>query len=163
MSTSTPANPMVALVVFAVQGQRYALPLERVIRIVQAVDVTPLPGAPPLVHGIIDVAGEIMPVLSLRKRLGLPDHPIEAVDQFIIARMGGRLVALVADESRGIITVSSTSIVPSDRILPGLESFRGVAQMEDGLVLIHDLERFLDPGDNTALEQALKEEVSRAD
>ena len=52
------------LVVFRLDERRYALPLAVVERVVRAVDVTPLPKAPPMVLGVIDVHGRVLPVLN---------------------------------------------------------------------------------------------------
>ena len=56
-------------VVFGLGGQRPAGVVERV---VQAVEITPLPGAPDGMLGVIDVAGRVLPVFDLRQRLELP-------------------------------------------------------------------------------------------
>ena len=64
------------LVVFRLNGQRYALPLAAVERIVCAVEVTPLPGAPPVVLGVINVAGCVLPVFNIRRRFLLPEREV---------------------------------------------------------------------------------------
>lgn len=131
------------LVAFTLHGRSLALPLEAVERVVHAVEATPLAGAPFPVLGIVDVAGRVMPLLSLRRILGLTERDIRPEDQFLIARTSRRSVALMMDEARGLLDLPESMIVPPDRIYPGLERIQGVAQLEDGLILIHDLERFL--------------------
>jgi purine-binding chemotaxis protein CheW len=133
----------VGLVVFRLDRERYALPLATVDRIVRAVAVTPLPRAPAVVTGAIDVAGQVIPVLSLRHRFGLPERPITPDDHFILARAGQRTVALTMDQALGVIEHARGDIVPVDSITPHLQHVRGVLQLPDGLVIIQDLERFL--------------------
>ena len=60
-------NSCVQLVLFALDEQRFALALSSVERIVRVVDVTPLPSAPPIVLGIINVKGEVVPVYDGRR------------------------------------------------------------------------------------------------
>src|SRR4051812_7313846 len=96
-------SAVLELVVFVLDGQRYAVPLDKVERVIRAVEVTPLPNAPAIVCGVIDVGGSVLPVLSLRRRLRLPEHEIQPGDQFLIARMTGRSVALVIDEVQSVI------------------------------------------------------------
>ena len=55
-------------VLFALDAGRYALPLESVERIVRAAEITPLPNTPAVVLGALDIAGDILPVFSLRRR-----------------------------------------------------------------------------------------------
>lgn len=143
------------LVVFRVCEQRYALPLAAVERIVRAVEVTPLPGAPALVIGAIDVEGRILPVLNLRQRFFLPERAIGPDDQFLIAWTVQRKVVLVIDEAQGVIECPQSAVIRSDQIAPGVEQLQGVVRLEDGLALIHDLEKFLSLDDARTLDEAL--------
>lgn len=146
----------IRLVLLTVDGQTYALHLEAVERIVRAVEVTPLPGAPAIVLGAINVEGRILPVLNLRRRLRLPERGIGPADQFLIARTARCAVALVMDEALGVIEREQSAVIASDRIVPGLEQFQGVVQLDDGLVLIHDLEKFLSLDEARTLDEAME-------
>ena len=145
----------VTLVVFRLDEQRYALRLEAVERFVRAVEVTPLPGAPAIVLGMIDVGGSVLPVLSLRRRFGSSEREIGVADQFLIARTAARAVALVVDEALGVITVPSEVVTGAGRIVPGLEHVQGVVGLDDGLVVIHDLAPCLSLEDERVLAEAL--------
>jgi purine-binding chemotaxis protein CheW len=146
------------LLVFRLDGQRYALALASVERIVRAVEVTPLPNAPAIVLGVVDVAGCVLPVLNLRRRFGLPEREIVPADQLLIARMAGRSVAVVIDEAQSVIEHPASEIVGAAEIVPGLEHVQGVVKLHDGLVLIHDLEKCLSLEEAHALDQALSQE-----
>lgn len=143
------------LVVFCLNGQRFALPLAAVERIVCAVEVTPLPGAPAVVLGAIDVAGCVLPVLNIRRRFLLPEREVGPADQFLIARTARRTLALVIDEAHGVIEHAPSDLIASDRIVPGLGQFQGVVKLDDGLVLIHDLEKFLSLDEARTLDEAM--------
>ena len=143
------------LVVFRLEGQRYALRLGAVERFVRAVEVTPLPGAPAIVLGAIDVGGSVLPVLSLRRRFGLPEREVGVEDQFLIARTSSRTVALVVDEALGVIDVPAEEVTAAGRIVPGLEQVQGIVTLGDGMVLIHDLETCLSFDEERALADAL--------
>jgi purine-binding chemotaxis protein CheW len=142
-------------VVFCLDGQRYALPLAAVRRIVRAVEVTPLPGAPAIVLGAIDVEGSVLPVLDIRRRFLLPEREVGPADQFLIASTARRAVALVIDEAHGVIEREQSAVIGSDRIAPGVEQISGLIQLDDGLVLIHDLERFLSLEEVRAVDEAM--------
>ncbi len=143
------------LTVFILDDQRYALRLSAVERIVRAVEVTSLPKAPAIVLGVVNVQGQIVPVVNLRRRFRLPERDVDVNDQFIIARTPKRLVALPADAALGVVEVPGEKITTWDEIVPGLEYVEGVAKMEDGLILIHDLAAFLSLNEENALEEAL--------
>lgn len=148
-------SPDMQLVVFELDERHYGLRLDAVERVLHAVDVTPLPQTPDVVWGVIDIEGQIVPVLSLRKRFGLPERPIDVSNQFALARTRGRTVALVVDAVRGVVERPIAEFIESDKILPDLEHVEGVIQLDDGMVLIYDLDRFLSLDEERALTQAL--------
>ncbi len=129
--------------------------LEQVLQVVHAVDAAPLPQAPEIVLGAIDLHGEIVPLLNIRKRFGFSDRDISVDDQFIIARTVGRVVALAVDEVRDIVDRAAERIVPAANIVGPLEHIDGVIKLEDGLALIHDLDKFLSLDERRELECAL--------
>jgi purine-binding chemotaxis protein CheW len=143
------------LVVFRLDELRIAVPLTVVERIVRAVEITPLPCAPDTVLGAIDVEGRVLPVLNIRRRLHLPERDITPADQFLIACSARRAVVLVIDEAQGVVEREQSAVTDSDRIVPGLEQFQGVVKLEDGLVLIHDLDKFFSLDEARALDKAL--------
>jgi purine-binding chemotaxis protein CheW len=145
--------------VFLLDDQRYALPLTVVERIVRAAEVTPIPKAPAIVLGVIDVEGQVLPVLNVRRRFHLPERDISPNDQFLIARSKRRTLVLVIDEAQGVIEVPALEIVGVGEIAPGLEQIRGVAKLRDGLVLIYDLDEFLSLDEEHALDEATNEEA----
>ncbi len=144
------------LVVFALDDQRYALKLDAVERVLPAVEITPLPKAPDIVLGIIDVAGRVMPVFNVRRRFGLPEREIELSDEIIVAR-ATRPVALLVERVLQVVEYPAGRVIPAGQILPDLEYISGAVKLEDGLVLIHDLDTFLSLDEERALERALAE------
>jgi purine-binding chemotaxis protein CheW len=145
----------IQLVVFRLDEQRYALPVAAVERVIRAVAVTPLPNAPPVVLGVIDVEGRVLPVLNLRRRFRLPEREVRPADQFLIAHTTRRTVVLAVDEVQSVIEQPATEIVGSAQIVPGLEHIQGVVKLHDGLVLIHDLEQ-----EAHTLDEAMSHEVA---
>jgi purine-binding chemotaxis protein CheW len=148
----------VELLTFELNDARYAIPLDLVREVARAVAVTPLPGAPPVVLGVIDVRGRIAPVYDLRRRLGLEPREIEPSDQFVLADSAGRLVALVVDRVEWMASVPDEAIHEEPE--PGVPYISGLARLPDGLALIHDLAAFLSADESRALDRALTAEGS---
>lgn len=143
-------------VVFRLDDGRYALPLSAVERIVRAAQITPLPLAPPIVLGALDVAGEILPVFDLRLRFGLPQRPLDPSDQFVIAHTSRRKVVLAVDSAQGVIEHPASSVVDSQQLTAEIAHIRGVMALDDGLVLIQNLEELLSQDEALALDRALR-------
>ncbi len=144
------------IVVFTLDENRYALRLSCVERAVRMVEVTPLPKAPEIVLGIIDVQGEIIPVLNVRKRFQLPEQEPRLGDQLIIARTARRAVALVADSVSEVVLLPEGELVEPQAILPKVEYVAGVVKCDDGMIFIHDLDTFLSMEEEQALETAIE-------
>ena len=159
--TTAPPGTTVQLLVFRLDDQRYAVPLATVERVIRAVAVTPLPGAPAIVHGAIDVHGRVFPVVNVRRRFLMPDRAIGPADWFLLAHTARNTVVLVVDESEGVIERSQADIVASAQVVPGLEYFPGVVRLDEGLALIHDLERLLSLDEARALDEAMDETSKR--
>jgi len=144
------------LVLFALDEQRYALDLASVERVVRVVEITPLPKAPTIVLGIVNLKGDVVPVYDLRRRFRLPEREINLSDQLLIARTSKQTVALVADSISGVLEVAAEEFASGEKILSAMEYVHGVVKLPDGLVLIHDLDRFLSPEEEQSLDQALQ-------
>jgi len=143
------------LVVFVLDDQRYALPLDVVERVVRMVRVTPLPQAPAIVSGVVNVGGQITPVVDIRKRFHLPEREVALSDQLIIARTSTRPVALVVDTVSGIIEYQRQDVVPAAMILADMAYVAGVVKLNDGIMFIHDLESFLSLEEARSLDDAM--------
>ena len=145
------------LVVFMLDDRRYGLPLSAVERVVRMVDVTLLPKAPQIVLGVVNVQGRVIPVVDLRRRFRLPERDFALTDQLVIARTARRPVALAADAVSGVLEYSAREAAGARDIVPGIEYVEGVVKLPDGLVLIHDLDRFLSLEEEAALGRAIED------
>jgi purine-binding chemotaxis protein CheW len=144
------------LLVFEIGGLRCGLGLEQVKRAIRAVEVTPLPGAPDGIAGIIDVAGSVMPAYDLRQRFKLAPREIAPTDQFLVAACGNKDVVILAERIEGILESAHRAAVPAGDITAETNgSISGVIQTTEGLILIHDLERFLSPDESDLLAEAM--------
>ena len=143
-------------VVLTLDQQRCALRLSAVKRIVRLVEISPLPKAPEIILGVINVQGQILPVFSLRKRFHLPEREARLSDQLIIASTSKQTVAIIVDAVTDVIERLPGEVTAADQIYPGLGFIEGVTKMEDGMVYIHDLDTFLSYEEERALGEAMK-------
>ncbi len=147
--------PLQQLVTFNLDEQCFALSLATVERVIAIAEITPLPGAPAVVLGIVNVRGAIVAVVDIRQRFGLPAREIRLTDRMLIARTSRRAVALIADAVAGVVAKPGTAIVTVDGICSDRKYVAGAVQLEAGLTLIHDLETLLSRDEERVLEQAI--------
>lgn len=142
-----------AILVFCLDDVRFGLWADDVAEIIRAVWVTLLPGAPDVIEGVIDVRGELVPVLDVRRRFGLDARPLSPDDHMVLVRVGTRRRAVRADRVLELANVAPAEVAQAgDLEVPHVA---GVARLADGLVLLHDLATFLSAAEARALDQAL--------
>jgi purine-binding chemotaxis protein CheW len=139
-----------------VNGQSYALPLAAVERVLRMVEVTPLPGTPDVVEGVINIQGEVVPVVSIRRRLGLTHRPLEISDSLVVAHARNRRLAVIAESVLGVVERSTDDVVSTSDIARGTRYIEGLLKTGDDLVLIQDLDRFFSFEEESSLEQAME-------
>ena len=142
------------IVTFTLDGQRYALRLDAVERVIRAAAVTAVPETPAFVLGLLNLAGQLLPVFSLRRCLGLPDRPIRPEDQFMIVRTSRFALALMVDEVHGLNVVNAAQTIAVEGA-PALGECRieGLVKINGEIILIYDLEKLLSPADRDRILQ----------
>jgi purine-binding chemotaxis protein CheW len=151
---STPAH---RLVVFLLDERAFAVELGAVERVLRMVAVTPVPRAPDVVLGVFDYQGQVLPVMNVRRRFGLPERAVAPSDQLLLLRTPRRRLAFAVDRVDPAIAVPAGALVAADEVVPGLEHVRGIVRLEErGLVLVHDIETFLSLDESQRLDAALK-------
>ena len=140
---------------FELVEQRFALALSDVSELTRACAVQGLPKAPEVVIGVVNLRGQVVPVLDLRRRLGLPEKALDPSDCFVFARVAERRVALRVDRLLGIEELTITALGEAPNLPEGLAYVSGVAAVADGVVFIYDLELFLSGAEVAVLDRAL--------
>jgi len=150
---SGPSAPSDALL-FELAGSRMALLAALVSEVVRAVEIEPLPQAPSVISGVINVRGSLTPVIDLRRRLGLATKPLSPDDHFIVADCGTSRVALHVDRALDIMPIGELSIEPiaQNAASPYVS---GAVALEDGVLVIYDLSAFLSAAESASLTHAI--------
>lgn len=117
------------LVVFTVGKQEYAVPITVVREILAWMPPTPVPEAPPIVEGVVELRGEILPVVDLGKRFGRPRVRPDAEARIMIMDLEGRHAGWIVDEVIEVHTASAGAISPPSPLLANL-----AGSVQDGVV-----------------------------
>lgn len=147
---------MLQYILFLIENRLYALPLSTVERVIRAVEITPLPQSPPTVQGVIDLHGQLVPVLNMRRRLDLPARELRLDDHLIVAQTGKRVIAFVVDEVKGIIELPVKQLIAGEKIFAGISHLDGGLRTEHGLVFIYNPEQLLSFEDEVLTASALE-------
>jgi purine-binding chemotaxis protein CheW len=138
---------------FTLGGDEYAVEIQKVREVINFRELTPLPKAPSFVKGIINLRGEVIPVIDLREKLGLAHEAYSALTNVIIVEIGRKAVGVVVDDVRHVIRLAPGEVAPSPPFIGGLSGkyVSGVAKIGERLVVVLDMERILSASEMIAL------------
>lgn len=128
---------------FFLDGQRYAVPIERVSEIQQIVAFSEVPGGGSGVVGMVNLRGNVIPAVDLRRIVGLAPRDYTLETPMIICRIKGQLVALVVDEVQDVLDLPEGSLQAAPPMHALSSKMIGVARLHDGLVYVLDLDMLL--------------------
>jgi purine-binding chemotaxis protein CheW len=143
-------------VVFRLEGQRYAFQTFAVERVLPMVALAPLPKAPAVTLGVINLHGTVIPVLDIRLRFGFPPRDYGITAHLLVARTSRRTLAVPVDEVVGVQEVTVDTVTAPAAVLPGIGHVAGIVALADGLLFIHDLDTFLSLEEERELTTALE-------
>ncbi|HEX2859811.1 MAG TPA: chemotaxis protein CheW [Alphaproteobacteria bacterium] len=141
--TSKTARPQpgqgVRVLTFRLYNQVFALPVADVLQIIAPLPLTPVPQAPGFVEGVINLQGQVVPVVNLRKRFGLAPAIERSDERLIVATLGEQgSVALRVDTVRDVETIPAESIAPPPALVAGPQGaayIKGISNHNNRLII----------------------------
>src|SRR5665647_92143 len=143
------------VIVVRVRGETFGLPAEHVVEIIRAVAVSPLPGSPAVISGVINVRGNPVVVIDPAVRFGKAEAPVKPDDNFVLVNTTTRTIAVRVDIAEDLIDIDDDALTTAKSASATLDKLHGVAAMPDGALVIYDVAAFLTQAEDEALEEAL--------
>jgi len=156
------------VLIFTLDNQHYALPLDQVSHVLSASDIKPLPDASPLLKGFFNYHGEIIPVIDMRKRFGLDSRAIDPSDHFIIVSKKNERFVLVVDNVSDVVELDTTKLLRKQIQLPDFKNNKTETGIEyvlftetkKGIILIYDTDKLINISEEIDID-ALKENIEQ--
>ncbi len=144
----------IQLVVFMLDDEEFACNISDVREVLKMVKVTPLPQSLKFIEGVINLRGEVIPIIDLRKRFNLPEVDYSERSRIIIVEVGANQVGLIVDEVSEVLRLSASQVQASPSGISGGDSelIVGVGKLEQRLLIILNLEYILSSEEQLALE-----------
>jgi purine-binding chemotaxis protein CheW len=138
---------LMQLVGFVIGEELFGVDILMVQEIIREVQITAIPDSPEFIEGVINLRGNIIPIIDLRKRLNLYDQE-RGKEEFwiIILNIQGRVAGFIVDHVTQVLKIPSNSISnPPDLVVAGLKSqyIQGVCKIDPGLLVLLDFNRIL--------------------
>ncbi len=133
-------GPDKQLVTFEIGREEFGLDILSVQEIDRITGITELPQVPEYIEGIINLRGKIVPVMNLRKRLGMEEKSDDQNTRIIVARVDGKTTGFKVDAVKEVLRIFSDCFEPPPDIVAGLRSdfFKSIAKLEDRLLILVD-------------------------
>lgn len=151
MATSAEAvERELQLVAFMLSKETYGIDIAAINEIIRPQEVTRVPRAAEDIKGIINLRGKIVPIVSLRRRLGLPDEEqLNSAARVIVVNHEGNLVGLEVDSVVGVLRLMETCIEKPTEMVGAVDTefVRGVGKHQEELVILLNIETVLKPSD----------------
>ena len=130
-----------------VGAETFGLPITAVQEILRPLPLTPVPGAPAHVEGVINLRGRILPVVDLRKRCGVPAEAGRK-NRIVVAVSEGRRVGLMVDAASEVLRIPESAVDSPARLFGEQSSgyVTGVAKLSGRLVILVDVGKLLAAG-----------------
>ena len=102
---------------------------------------------------MINLRGQIVPVMDLRKRLGLPTRTYDRDTRIMVIQTKGNRLGLIVDSVREVVKLSQDVIEPPSQLTTLIEDnfLRGIAKQEQYLIILLDVHRLLDESEQVGL------------
>ena len=143
-------------IVFKLADESYGIEVDKVRTIERMSPVTRVPKTPPFVKGVINLRGNVVPVIDLRGRFGLPEVEPDANTRIVIVNVADMEVGFIVDSANDVIDLTEDMIEDPPEIVGGVKAkyLRGVAKLEDGrLLVLLNLPEVLNKSEIVQLEQ----------
>lgn len=146
-------------IVFRIADERYGVPIEEVREINRITTITKIPKSPDFLEGVMNLRGEITPIVDLRKRFGIPQAQRDESTRIIVAEIEDRKTGFIVDSVEGVEKIVESAISTAPEAILSGEAGRfidKVARLEEEVILILDMARILSEEETKNLEKTLK-------
>jgi len=136
---------VIQLVSFMLCEMEYGVDILAVHEILRYPEITRLPNSPQFIKGVINLRGNIIPVVDMRKWFGFPPGEVTELTRIIVIETSDRQVGLLVDNVYQVVRISENNVDPPKEMIDGIseEFIKGIGRLGDRLIIILNLENIL--------------------
>ena len=141
------------LVSFNISSEEFGVDILKVQEINRMVEITKVPQAPPYVEGVINLRGKVIPIIDLRKRFNLEMKEHDKNTRIVVVDISGNIMGMIVDAVSEVLRLPADTIEPPPELVTGINSeyVKGVAKLEDRLLIFLDLSKVVDSEEISSL------------
>ncbi|SCY13397.1 chemotaxis protein CheW [Alkaliphilus peptidifermentans] len=132
-------------VIFKLENENYGIPISYVETIEKVTEITRVPNAPHYVNGVINLRGDVVPVVDLGKRFNFNEKPITNETRIIILSVEEMMLGLLVDSSSEVLTIENETIDNTSNFVNTFEDdyISGIGKVEERMIIIVDILKIL--------------------
>ena len=152
--TEAPAGAIDQMIDFSVGERQYGVDIRKVREVIRIEEITPLPHAPSFVKGVINLRGDVIPVIDLRQKLGLEAARGSTAERLIVVEIEEKLVGMIVDSVSHVVRVRAGQLEPAPSWLVGLtgDFVTGVVRQDEKMTVVLNVETILTSAEKLELE-----------
>lgn len=141
---------------FQLGEEDYGIEIQHVIEIVGMQHIATVPDLPPFVKGVINLRGQVIPVMDVRMRFGMVFREYDERSCIVVVRIGESSVGLVVDTVREVLDIPEESISEPPRMAKGDSAryIKGIGKTGDDVKILIDGEKLLFEGEQRGIDAA---------
>ena len=144
---------LMQLVSFHVGGEEFGLDILRVQEIIRIQQLTRVPNSPDFVDGVINLRGKVIPVIALRKRIGLEDRPHDKQTRIVVVEVNGTVLGFIVDSVSEVLRVPADTVEPPPRLGKiEREYVSGVGKLDNRLLILLDVDRLMSDSEQALMQ-----------
>lgn len=143
---------------FVLDGEEYGVPILTVQEIIRYETLTRVPQSPEFVDGVLNLRGQVIPVINLRRKFALSEREPDRSTRIIVVEIKDRVVGMVVDEVSEVLLVNPDDIAPPPPMGAKLRSdyISGMGKLNEGLVILLEIDKILSTEETVAAESVLE-------
>lgn len=137
------ASGLLQLVTFNINNEEFAVDILNIQSINRMVEITKVPNSPDYVEGIINLRGQIIPIISLRKRLHFDQKEYDKNTRFIVVEIDNKVYGFIVDSVNEVLRIDRNITEPPPPMVGGIDSdyITAIGKLEDRLIILLDLKK----------------------
>ncbi len=154
-NTAAFSGGILQLVTFSVGGEQFGVDILKVQEIIRMIEITRVPSSPDFVEGVVNLRGQVIPIVDMRKRFGLPPAERTKDTRINVVDLEGAVVGFVVDSVHEVLRIPGEMVEPPPSMVGGIDSefINGVGKLGDRLLILLDLNRLLSGEEKSVLVQ----------
>jgi len=153
------SDGIVQVVSFSVGEEDYGINIEMVKEVIKVKSITRLPKTPSFIRGVINLRGDVIPIIDLREKFGLHEEDFTGMTRVIVVDIDDKSIGMAVDSVSNVINIAQDDIKPPPPLINGLSEdyLKGVGKVGDELIILLNIDKILTTEEKIDLSTSLKE------